>query len=176
MLPIRIKVQQKAFPSKRAYSRAMKAGHQEMGEHYHQQMIPKHFEPGAAQRYGMRPRSRGYKRRAKPQQPSYVERAIAKGQAVAAALTRPLTFSGDLGKIVEGLAVVRGYPTRATVTHNLPVYVPARPRTNKQPPVAAEATRVTKAEAAELSKVLGATVRQAWRRESAGENKTTNVG
>lgn len=175
MFPIRIKIAQRAFPSKRAYARASKTAHQEMGEYYHDKLIPKHFQPGAEQEYHYRRRKEpGYKTR-KGDRPSIVERAIGAGKAIGEALTTPLVFSGSLRRLMLSLGVVRPYPSRVTIEHLLPVYAPSRPKTSRNPPLAEEATRISGRERGILARVLATAMDREQAREFAKENKTVTV-
>lgn len=173
MVPIRIRIAQRGFPSQRAFNRASKTAHLEVGEFYHRELIPKHFRPGAEAEYRYRPRQRGYRDR-RGSKASVVQRAIAAGKAVPAAATNPLTFTGALKRIVTQLAEIRGYPARSTVTMNLPAYAPARPRTSRNPPVAQEATRISGRERGIVAKVLADAMDREQAREYAKVNQRLN--
>src|SRR5688500_14795492 len=111
MLPIRITMHEMNWPSKRAFSRASKEAHRDMGEHYHKVMIPKHFMPGGDRTYRMRPRQPGYKTPAGPGRTSLVWRAVQRGIASRDALTHPLVFTGRFRDTLTKLASIRPYPS-----------------------------------------------------------------
>jgi hypothetical protein len=169
MLPLRITIAKRGFPSLRAYQRASKTAHAELGEYYHRELIPRHFLPGAEAVYGYaRRKEPGYKTpaidRHGNRRPGRVERLIAQGKALARALTNPLIVTGTLERVATQLAVIRGFPSRATVTLNLPHKITANSR------VARELTRVAGRERGPLATVLA----KAMDREQAIEYAKTN--
>jgi len=117
--------------SKREFNNLMKKAWQRVGEFWIQNFLPRHFQPGAASRYG-------YKRRSRE--------TVARGRALNAAW-RPLHMTGRLEREVLGpggarvIASFRG--VRITLRHH-PVDMM----------VHEELTRITEDERQELMKVF----------------------
>lgn len=128
-----------------AWRRISRAAHAAAGALWHSEMLPRHFEPIARQRYQYQPRTKGYLRRKAA--------AFRKGKAKAGADT-PLVFTGLLRESLMRLGTVRAFPTRASVRMAGPRYITMRPFNSNQPDKAAEVTRVTRQERTELAKVL----------------------
>lgn len=136
----------------------MRAGWAALGAHWHKEYLPKHFELGAATRYGYRPRSAAWRRRK-----AGLARAgrAAKGGAV------DLVASGAMEKLLESVGLVRAYPTRAAIKMIGPRYVTLRPKGN-QPNKYAEATAVLRTEVRALGAVFERAIAAELRRESKG--------
>lgn len=134
---IKIKEKRPLDVTVREWPRILRAAHAAAGEHYHREIVPRHFQPGAGFRYGYRRRSRRYE-----------QKKARLGR------TQPLVFSGTLQRSLTEVANVRGYPSRFSVVMHGPSYIPKRPRTNRLPPLYEEVTRVTRAERKELADVL----------------------
>lgn len=140
MIPFRINIDYDLdglFASVRDRREVLRAAFQDGGVKWHQEYLPRHFRPSAAQRYGYRPRSDAYLKRKR--------RDAARGKAVEGGNT-PLVYTGLLKRAVTGFAAVRGFPSRFRVTMNTPSYIPERTRTTTQPPIAQEMTRFTRTE------------------------------
>ncbi len=82
--------------SERAYTRIAKQVHQELGQFWFDNFAAEHFQPGADTKYNYAPRAAAYLRR--------------KGNRP------PLVFRGNLARRILQNAVVRGFPSRFTVT------------------------------------------------------------
>ena len=138
-------VERPARLSIRKWRNVLREAHEEVGRVFLRELQPKHFQPGAAARYGYRRRSEKYLKR---------KRQLAqRGQAIEGGRT-DLVLSGLLRRAVTQFAQVRGFPTRATVSAPLPSYVPVRRRTLKLPPMFEEATRLREDEARLLRRRL----------------------
>lgn len=133
------------FATVRDRREVLKAAWGDLGLHWHQQYLPRHFAPGAASRYGYQPRTAAYLRRKL--------RAARQGKATAGGTT-PLVFTGLLKRSLMSLATIRDYPSRFTLEMEAPSYAPMRPRDASRPPLAAEATRVRADEARALANFL----------------------
>ena len=107
-----------------------------MGLHWHQNMLPLHFEPNAANVYH-------YQRRTK----KYLERKAKANKQ------NPLLYSGTLRANVTQIATIRVFEQRFKLVMPGTAYTPDRPRRPNQPPIAQEVTRLLEREKAELSKL-----------------------
>lgn len=151
MIPILINIKETRPPdvSIHAWRRISRSAHAAAGALWHSEMLPRHFDPVARNRYHYQPRTAKYLRRK--------QRAFAQGKAVAGADT-PLVFTGLLRESLMRLGTVRGFPSRVSVRMSGPRYITMRPFQSNQPDKAAEVTRVTRQERSELAKVLKANV------------------
>lgn len=70
--------------TKRTFSRIAREGRRGLMERHHKRVIPRHFRPGAASRYGYRRRTGSYVRRARRLNPNW----------------RPLVLTGQLRRIM----------------------------------------------------------------------------
>jgi len=112
-----------------AMGKAMEAA----GRSWHTDVVPGHFEPGAAGRYNYQQRHRLY----------MIRKAKEKGHQ------KPLVWSGNMKAMVEGLVnfAVRGVNTvRCKVRMQGPRYLYQYRADLKQPDKSAEITRMTPAE------------------------------
>lgn len=123
------------------------------GQYWVDRMLRGHFEPGAAEKYRYKFRSRGYRRRK--------DRAFAAGrpfqrggEPVIAGSNQPNVLTGYMRREMTRSVVVRGFPTRATVYMYGPAYLSTRFFKKAQPDKPAEITAVTTEERRELAKVL----------------------
>ncbi len=104
--------------------------------HWHTEMLPKHFNEGAASRYGYRRRSGAYTE-SKRQSEGH---------------TRPLVYSGDSQRATEGPMVIRTSSKSGRLSMdggNLTFS-----QSNQRPTMAEELTMVTEAEDKELADIL----------------------
>lgn len=145
MLLIRTTISQENFPSKRAWDRARTRAHADQGSHWHQHLLPKHFQPDAKTRYQHKPRTEKYIKRKK---------RLAKIGKVKYGGEVDNVATGFMERILTSSASIRAYPSRVTVGMPGPRYINMRPHKSNQPDKAAEIIRVTDAEAKELEKVL----------------------
>jgi len=133
------------FATERDKREVLRAAWADAGLKWHQEYLPRHFKPGAASRYGYRPRSAAYlKRKAGDAR---------RGRAIEGGTT-PLVYSGLFKRSVTSLATIRGFPSRFTVYMDAPSYVPQKQRTTTQPPLAQEATKLVPSEANSLATFL----------------------
>ncbi len=124
-----------------------------VGLYWVEKFLPRHFEPGAGQRYGYQFRTRAYQLRKDRQLAA--GRPISKGGApVVAGSDTPLVLTGYMKREVMQSNVVRGFPTRATVILYGPQYLSTRFYKKRQPDKAKELTTVRGDEREELAKVL----------------------
>lgn len=145
--PIRVMMFEERPPEAtvRQWRDLLKASHADMGQHWHQKMLPRHFEPGARERYGYKPRTRKYAIRK--------NRDYTRGKATAASNV-DLVYTGFLRRSLSTVATIRAFPTRVTIQMTGPRYVTMRVHNSNQPDKAAEVTAVTRDEADELSALL----------------------
>jgi hypothetical protein len=118
--------------SARAMDRIAKQLHYELGEMWHREFLPRHFEPGAANRYK-------YKRRGR----KYEEQKERKGLP-------PLVWTGTLRDLMLSHHVTRPYPTRFSVTMYGPRYAGMRPFKRNAPNLGEEITRMLGTEQKEM--------------------------
>ena len=147
MFPLRGKliVERPAHLTVRRWRAILREAHERVGAMFLREIQPRHFQPGAASRYGYRRRSEKYLRRKR--------QLAARGIAIEGGRT-DLVLTGLLRRAVTQFGRVRGFPTRATVTAPLPGYVPVRRRTLKNPPLFEELTRLRIDEARRLRQRL----------------------
>ncbi|MGE0605549.1 MAG: hypothetical protein AB7O62_00380 [Pirellulales bacterium] len=122
----------------REWPQILRESHEEVGRFWHEKILPRHFGPGAERVYHYRRRTKKYR--------DY--------KAESGHGTVDLVWSGTLQTSLTEHATVKGFPSRVRVEMNGPKYIPKRPRTNKQPPLYEEVTRVTKTERKELAAIL----------------------
>jgi hypothetical protein len=116
--------------------RAVKKELQHQVDDWHSNILPRHFQRGAAGRYKYQERSRKYNRR----------KSRKYGH------TRPLELTGDLKRRVLRRATITGTSKRATATMDAPRYLyKYKP---EQPDKAAELTAVTQEEATKMAFTL----------------------
>lgn len=147
MIQIRVQASQKpaSLDRKEATAR-IKLAWAELGRMWHEQMLPRHFKPGAASEYGYRRRSRSYVKRKRRQ----------KGHA------RPLEFSGRLKRQVlssRRVSSLRGRKGdgsggRVKITVNGPRYLKNFRSAPNQPDLAAELRAVSPREERKLTKTM----------------------
>lgn len=130
-----------------------KAAYRATGLYWVEKMLPKHFEPGAAERYRYKWRAKGY--RLRKDRAFQSGRPIQKGGApVIAGSDTPNVLTGYMKREVMHNVVVRGFPTRATVIMYGPAYLTTRFFKKNQPDKPAEITAVRSDERQELSRFL----------------------
>lgn len=151
-VPIRINIDydlEGLFATERDRREVLKSAWGDLGLHWHQEYLPRHFKPGAASRYGYRPRTAGYLRR---------KLRMARGGKAIEGGTTPLVLTGLLRRSLTTLATIKAYPSRFTVLMTSPVYAPQRPRDSTRPPLVEEATRLRADEARALSNKLASRI------------------
>lgn len=116
----------------------MKEALQEGGRHWHRVMLPRHFQKGAASRYGYQKRAAFYQIKKR--------RIVRHG--------RPLEFRGDMKREVLGRRVITGTSKTARVKLKGPKYLFQYRKDLRQPDKAAELTTVTRGEEAVLARVI----------------------
>jgi len=130
----------------RAWRAIKTAAHAKQGKHWHRKFVKKHFRPGAANKYGYRPRSR-----------KWVAKKIALAKRAPHKFPQggrvPLVFTGETERSIRQVAIVRAYPTRCTIEMHGPRHVTMTPRGNR-PWLAKEITTVSDDEVKELDQLL----------------------
>jgi hypothetical protein len=91
-----------------------RAGMSEVGNHWFKEMLPQHFVAGAERKYNHRPRSAKY---------LAAKKNMAKRGRVKLGGVVDNVFSGAAMEAIMGRAVIRGFPTRATVYMYGPDYL-----------------------------------------------------
>ncbi len=130
----------------RKSSRVAKALLEIVGEHWHEHMLPKHFEEGAPQRYGYQKRTAGHiKRRAQRWGWGTEPAALARSARYA------LAFKGDMRADLKRNYSVRAFPSRFSVVMPSKGYVGMRPMGTNMPNLGEEATIVLPEEERELA-------------------------
>lgn len=130
----------------------MKEAHRVQATEWHERMLPKHFQGGAAARYAYqtrKPKYLKYKRMAAVGKGPYRKR----GPVLFGGLVDNV-YSGLLRDTLSNFASIRPYPTRVTVRMSGPRYITMRPYLSGQPDKAREVTAVTPDEQQELDDVL----------------------
>jgi hypothetical protein len=118
-----------------------------MGLHWHQHMLPEHFEANASSVYHYKRRSAKYlesKQRAAQ---------FGRRQVDSRAASHPLTLTGTLRANVTQIATIRAFENRFKLVMPGTAYTPDRPRNPRQPPLAQEVTRLLDREKQELAKL-----------------------
>lgn len=116
-----------------------RASHREAGEHWQRSMLPKHFQSGAAKRYGYKRRSPKYVK-SKPNRPG-----VKKGGRV------PLVLTGLTELLMRRRQIVKAFPTRATLDIPGPRYVAMRRKDPRLPNLGEEITAVDQRDETELT-------------------------
>lgn len=129
----------------RKSSRVAKALFAIIGAYWHKHFLPKHFESGAAQRYGYQPRTEKH----------IQKRARRWKVSESRAAQYDLALSGAMCRDITRRYSIRAYPSRFSVIMSSPEsYVRMRPvSTSKMPNLGEEATRVIPAEEKKLAAV-----------------------
>jgi hypothetical protein len=139
--------------SERARTRALKAAMLAMASTWKEQMLPRHFQPGASTLYGYQPRKPSYlkrKARAGSTARNSYGRSRASFTGVAGGGALDLVYTGLLRRRILAGSTVRGYPTRATVSLRGPEYFTLRPRNPERPNLAREILTIADRERATL--------------------------
>tara|TARA_R110000868_G_scaffold73672_2_gene213490 strand:+ start:3501 stop:4010 length:510 start_codon:yes stop_codon:yes gene_type:complete len=121
-----------------------------MGLHWHQHMLPKHFQPNAINVYQMARRTTKYtETKAMAAQRGSIGGRIVDPRAA----TDSLTLSGTLRANVTQVATIRVFEQRFKLIMPGTKYTPDRPRNPRMPPIAQEVTRLLEYEKTELAKL-----------------------
>ncbi len=129
--------------SVRAVRRISKKLNQAMGDHWHKEMLPRHFARDAATKYGYKERSKSYlKRKA---------RKMGRDPAQFEQMRQfPLVFEGDLQRSLKAFEV-KAFPGRFSIKMKGPSYVGMRPFRRNAPNMGKELTTVTDEEIREMT-------------------------
>ena len=105
-VPIKItmKIERPPDVSQRKWREFASEAHAEMGQYWHRQYLPRHFEPGARERHGYQARTARYAIKKN----KLYQRGISR-----AASNQDLVFSGHMRQLLTTHATIRAYPTRA---------------------------------------------------------------
>jgi hypothetical protein len=140
-----------------AWREIMRGAYRAVGLYWVEKFLQGHFEPGAAEKYRYKFRSRAYRDR--KDRLLAAGRPFAKGGApVIGGGNQPNVLTGYMRREMTRSVVVRGFPSRATVIMYGPQYLTTRFHKKAQPDKGKEITTVTEAERKELSGVLLAEV------------------
>jgi hypothetical protein len=123
----------------------MRESYADEGRYFMAVIFRRHFEGGAAQRYGYQHRT--------PKYLQWKQRQAALGLAVGGGRIENL-LTGKLRTQLRETAQIRGFPTRVRITSDTPDYAPPRPRSSKQPDKIGEIYTILPSEGAELGAVL----------------------
>ena len=125
-----------------------RAAHQAVGEQWDREFKLRHFEPGAAQRYGYKARSAKYLARK--------ERAHNATWRVKGGADQDMVYTGQTLQTVKNRQRPRAFPTRVTIDMPTPSYVSMRPdpRFRNAPNLGEELTAVSPDEVAALTTTL----------------------
>ncbi len=149
MIPIHVKSVHEEHPDlvRRELHEVLRTANYALGRQWAVEMLPKHFEPGAANRYSYQIRKVKYLRR---------KRVLAAlGRAEDGGMSY-LVLRGHLRRALLRTArnAIRAYPTRVTIDLIGPSYFTSRPRRAGRPNLAREVTTVLQSEAKELARTF----------------------
>jgi hypothetical protein len=132
----------------RAQRQIGKAAHLAVGQQWDAEFKMRHFEPGAAQRYGYKARSAKYLARK--------ERASKATWRVKGTRDQDLVYSGQTMQTVKNTQRPRPFPSRVTIDMPTPSYVSMRPdpRFRDAPNLGEELTTVSPDEVQSLTQTL----------------------
>lgn len=137
--------------SKRGWNEVLRAAMRAAAEHWHAEMLPRHFQRSAREVYGYQPRTAAYQRRK--------VREVMSGKAAAAV---DLVHSGLTRDSAVKPPRIKAYPTRARLELLVPPYIKMRPdprgRRKAAPAMGDELTRVTYRESQELAEVISSVI------------------
>jgi hypothetical protein len=137
--------------SNRGWKEVLRGAMRAAAEHWHAEMLPRHFERSARERYGYQPRTAAYQRR-----------KIRSGRATGGV---DLVYSGLSRDSALKPPRIRAYPSRARLELLVPPYIKMRPdprgRRRAAPAMGDELTRVTYQESQELSEVMAGVIAHA---------------
>lgn len=108
-----------------------------IGHYWYKNFFPEHFTVQAKHKYNHRPRSKKYLE----QKQKLARRGIA---AMGGAVDN--VFTGDMARQLLSGAIIRGFPTRATVTMRGPSYMRINFRSGNQPNKKRELVALTREE------------------------------
>jgi|SRR5579859_1547034 len=140
MIPILVKVESTTRFGREAWRDISKETWSEVGDKWHEEILPRHFDLSAMAEYGYAPRTRKY----------MIQKASAKGHQ------NPLTYKGDLQAQVTRLRDVSAISSRGSdeggvnVRVSGPRYLHQRPQPG-QPNLAAELSAVSQRDADALA-------------------------
>ena len=123
----------------RSWRAIAKAGTFAVGVAWDKHFKMRHFQPGAAARYGYKPRSKAYLRR---KQARGVPRFL------------DMVFTGNTRRDVGKLQIPRPFPTRVTIVMPTASYIQMRPKMRNAPNLGDELTRISDDEKTALEKVF----------------------
>jgi hypothetical protein len=147
----------------RAWREALKAGWFAVGEYYDKVVQPRKFEPGAATKYGFRPRTERYLKRK--------ERTAAVSWRVKDGGKLSLVFGGVTRTAVLRTQYPKPYYNRVVVDTPTPDYVQMRPKKANRPNLGEELSSLAPDERAEMEKIFQAVVEARIQEYSGGRRK-----
>ena len=152
-----ITIRKPAYMSTRAFKEATRKGFKVIGEHWHEHMLPSHFEPGANRKYNYRKRSADWIRGK--------TRGQARERNVFGSAHVPNVWTGRMRDALTRFSRIRAFPTRSTLVMTGPPYINMRFQAgSNQPDKAKEVTTVTTRQGRELSRLLRSTIEKEFNR------------
>lgn len=146
-IPIFITMTEERPPEviKKHWNTIMQHGLMRVIEHWHSEMLPRHFAPGASARYGYKKRSAKWLKR---------KRALARVGLAAGTGELDLVFRGMLREHVTTMATFQATATRATVSMRGRAFVQLNLKSTRQPDYVREITDTTGDERSALGAML----------------------
>ncbi len=159
-LGLSIQIEREGWLSKRAWNEMQRESWSAVSDRWEKKILPLHFQPFAAAKYGYQQRAASTKKRKRRD----ARRGRAKkGGSVA------LVHSGLLEEQMRRSGISRVFPTRFTLVKPAANYVTNRPR-NGRPNMVAEITKVIPSEERQLARIFEKTMID---RLARARNKTT---
>ena len=132
--------------SRRGWQEVLRGAMLVAAEHWHAEMLPRHFEQLAREHYGYQPRTAGYQKRK--------VHSVMSGKAKSAC---DLVYSGLTRESAAKPPRIKAFPTRARLDLLVPPYINMRPNPHGKrkaaPALGEELTRVIYGEAEQLARV-----------------------
>jgi hypothetical protein len=136
MIGIRPQTTAKDFVSQRAFKKAMYSAHEAVGIRWHQKMLPQHFMPDAAQKYGHKKRTPPYLKRKRRMYEKRIK--TREGKYVVGSGNTDNVFTGRMREMLLRKSSIRPYPGRVTVSMTGPRYVTMKTFTGNRALAAAQ--------------------------------------
>lgn len=151
--------------SMRAVDRVLKALNWELANYWWRHFLKRHFEPGAAGKYGYQARTEQWRARKR----QLFERGYAK------APDQDLVFRGEMQENLGSYVDIRAYPTRFSATMHGPRYVTMTPRDPTKPNLGKEVTTLAPEEEDQMGRLAERLLPKIIQLETGGQRKTEAV-
>jgi hypothetical protein len=140
LLRMKITEDKPADVTVRAWRSILRGCHEAQGRYWQREILPRHFAPYARFKYGYQQRTQ-----------RYLAYKLKTGRGMV-----DLVYSGGMQEYLTSTGIVRGFPSRATITMTGPRYVTPNPvgRRPNAPNLAKEVLSVAADERTELAQVL----------------------